>query len=144
MPSHPGDNPGTRHRKRQRKTDHSSAVQPQAKVSKQCQRKIDAYLLRQISGTCIRMCYGCGFHRKYRFLPMILSLLQIINAIHVIFQDASNNLVYLCLLRFEIYSFSLPLKIPKRVIRMSSFLYTQYCIKRHSGVEKWTEVLLEV
>ena len=60
MPSHSGDNPGTRHRKRQRKTDHSRDVQPQAKVSKQCQRKIDAYLLRQISGTRIRMCCGRG------------------------------------------------------------------------------------
>ena len=54
MPSHPGDEPGTRHRKRVRQNASSKSAAPKRV------HKVGIYIIRNLAGTQIRMCYGYG------------------------------------------------------------------------------------
>ena len=63
MPSHPGDKPGTRHRKRSRTViaNVTRAKQPTlATIDTRSPKDSADFILRLLSGTQIRMCYGCG------------------------------------------------------------------------------------
>ena len=60
MPSYPGEKPGTKHRKRSRRGNSSVASQALPKVPSVLVAEDDRYTVRQLAGTRIRICYGCG------------------------------------------------------------------------------------